>query len=489
METLLHPRSVLVALLVTAACSSGNNTAPVTQGQLAIVSGNSQVAQVSSVLQPYQVKVSDQNGSAVSGVYVHWKVTSGGGGIAPDSAATDGAGISTAVATLGSTPGQQSVTARLDGYSGSPVTFTSQGTAGQAFAVLGGGNNVPARYTSDLWVANGYAYTGTWNWIQRSAGVQGTIEVFQLSVTGAPVLVDSVRLSNVITVSDLEVSPDGHWLVATAEGGSGGGVYVYDLTNPAHPSQVAFAPVATGLHTGSLSVINGTLYAFTAKDPSSCALIVFDLSAAATGSITTASTTPIPDHYCIHDTFVRDGYAFVFAWNEGLYIFDVGNGSHGGTPSVPVQVSKTGSTSALAFGGETHNGWWFWNPTNGQKRYLFIGQEGPGSVGASSSGDIHVVDVSDLTAPVEVAHFHMAGAGTHNFWIDEPNQRLYAAYYNGGVVALDISGSLTGDLASREIARIKPGGSGNTYVWGVMLYNGGLYASDMVSGLWQLGVP
>jgi hypothetical protein len=80
----------------------------------------------------------------------------------------------------------------------------------------------------------------------------------------------------------------------------------------------------------------------------------------------------------------------------------------------------------------------------------------------------------------------MAGAGSHNFWVDEANQVLYAAYYNGGVVALDVSGTLSGDLATREIARIQPGGPGNTYVWGVMLYGGSLYATDMLSGFWQL---
>jgi hypothetical protein len=173
----------------------------------------------------------------------------------------------------------------------------------------------------------------------------------------------------------------------------------------------------------------------------------------------------------------------VFAWNEGLYIFDVGNGSHGGTPQAPVQISKTSG-----FGGETHNGWWFWNP-NGERRYLFIGEEGPGSVGTSSSGDIHVVDVSNLAVPQEVAFYHLNGAGVHNFWMDEAKQILYAAYYNGGVVALDVSGTLSGNLANREIARIQPGGAGATYVWGVMLYNNSLYVSDMISGFWQLGLP
>jgi hypothetical protein len=133
-----------------------------------------------------------------------------------------------------------------------------------------------------------------------------------------------------------------------------------------------------------------------------------------------------------------------------------------------------------------HNGWWFHNPVTGEQRYLFIGQEGPGVVGSRSSGDIHVVDVSDLAHPAEVAFFHLNGAGTHNFWIDEPRQVLYAAYYNAGVVALDISGTLSGDLSGRLLSQIKPGGAENTYTWGVQLANGSLYAIDMLSGLWQL---
>jgi hypothetical protein len=99
-----------------------------------------------------------------------------------------------------------------------------------------------------------------------------------------------------------------------------------------------------------------------------------------------------------------------------------------------------------------------------------------------------VVDVSDLAAPREVASFSLAGAGAHNFWMDEARQILYAAYYNGGVIALDVSGSLSGDLSARLIDRIEPGGAGNTYTWGVMLANGSLYASDMLSGLWQIAV-
>jgi hypothetical protein len=193
------------------------------------------------------------------------------------------------------------------------------------------------------------------------------------------------------------------------------------------------------------------------------------------------TSLPIPQLYGLHDQFIRDGLAFLCAWNSGVLIYDVGNGIKGGSPGNPVLVDSVGTT-----GGQVHNAWWFHNPVTNEKRYLFVGQEGPGTVGSASSGDIHVVDVSNLTNIQEVAFFHRAGAGTHNFWMDEPNQILYAAYYNGGVVAIDVSGTLSGDISSRMIDTLSFG-AGSTYTWGVQLHSGSLYASDMVSGLWQLG--
>ncbi len=210
-------------------------------------------------------------------------------------------------------------------------------------------------------------------------------------------------------------------------------------------------------------------------------------------TLVTVASIAVPANYGVHDQFVRDGIAFVSAWNTGLRIYDVGGGARGGSPANPVLMGELVTRSnGVARGAAAHNAWWYHAP-GGQKRYVFVGQEGPGSIGSSSSGDIHVVDVSDFANPVEVAWYHMSGlgapvdsAGAHNFWVDEPNQVLYAAFYNGGVVALDISGTLTGSLAARELARVQPGGAGNTYVWGVQLYNGSLYAADLVNGLWQL---
>ena len=425
---------------------------------------------------PLTVRVTDQYGNARAGGTVAWEIVQGVGVLSDDTTGAAAAdGLTSVGVTLGPTARLHIVRATLGA---SVVQFEVISRA--PFAVLAGGGNVPERWGSDLWVANGYGYSGTWG-TRFAPG--NAVKIWQLGPGGAPSLVDSIITPGIATVSDVEVSPDGHWLVFSTEGGPNRGLYAYELTAPGTAVFRAVALNPRGLHTASLSVIGGKLYAFAAQDPAGCALVIYDLSAAGAGTIGTASSTPIPDNYCIHDTFIRDGYAFVFAWNEGLYIFDVGNGSHGGSPASPVQLSKT-----PGFGGETHNGWWFHNPNTGQKRYLFIGEEGPGTVGASSSGDIHVVDVSSLSAPREVGFFHLPGAGTHNFWVDEQAERLYAAYYNGGVVVIDVSGTLVGDLAHRKIAEIRPGG-GNTYVWGVMLGGGYLYASDMVSGFWQLAVP
>ena len=107
------------------------------------------------------------------------------------------------------------------------------------------------------------------------------------------------------------------------------------------------------------------------------------------------------------------------------------------------------AASGVKGGSAVHNGWWFHNPVSGEQRYLFVGQEGAGIIGASVQRRHSRRGRVRLANPTEVAFFHLDGAGTHNFWMDEQRQVLYAAYYNGGVVALDVSGTLAGDLSSR----------------------------------------
>jgi hypothetical protein len=356
------------------------------------------------------------------------------------------------------------------------------------FSVRAGGNNVPNRYSADLWVHGSYAYTGTWGSVARNGVVGDQVNIWSLEATGAPTLVDSVKIAGVATVSDLQVSDDGAVLVVSTERGANAGLYVYELADPRRPVLRGTSMVAQGLHTATIADINGGRYVFAAKNPSDPALMIYDITDP--GGVTLVASVPIPADYGIHDTYVRDGLAFVFAWNTGVIIYDVGNGIKGGSPANPQEVSRlVTAANGVPGGPAVHNGWWFHNPVTGEHRYLFIGQEGPGTVGSRSAGDIHVVDVSDLAHPVEVAFYRFPGAGTHNFWMDEQRQILYAAYYNAGVVALDVSGQLSGDLTDRLIDQIQPGGVANTYTWGVQLAGGSLYAVDMLSGLWQLAVP
>ncbi len=358
-----------------------------------------------------------------------------------------------------------------------------------AMPTLAGGNNVPDRFTSDLWLHGDYAYTGTWGGFPRNGNYGDRLRVWHLGALGAPSFVRDVEFTSISTVSDVEVTADGTLLLATTEGQAEDGLYIYSLADPADPALVDFEPVSSGLHTGTFAEIGGDRYVFAARNPGSPALMAWRIDPLAADPIAPVGAVAIPADYGIHDTFVRDGLAFVSAWNTGLIIYDVGDGRAGGSPASPQEVSRiVTSANGVPGGPAVHNAWWFHNPESGEKRYVFVGQEGPGVIGSSASGDLHVVDVSNLANPVEVASLRIPGAGVHNFWMDEPREILYAAFYNGGVVAVDVSGTLSGDLTGRIIAQARPGGA-STYVWGVMLHRGSLYLSDMATGFWQLSPP
>ncbi|HEU4720630.1 MAG TPA: hypothetical protein VFS59_04645, partial [Gemmatimonadaceae bacterium] len=201
----------------------------------------------------------------------------------------------------------------------------------------------------------------------------------------------------------------------------------------------------------------------------------------------------------VHDTFVRDGILFLGLWNAGVAIWDIGGGGKGGTPAAPVEIGRLQTAN-----GQAHNIWWFKDPTTGSAKYAFVGEEGPANIPISSSGDIHVVDVSNMAAPREVAFYTVAGAGTHNFSMDEANGILYAAYYNGGVRALDVRGDLGTCTDAQKSAprnsavqlcdlskmgREKGVGLRDraaVSIWGVQFLNGAVYASDMSNGIWKL---
>jgi hypothetical protein len=71
------------------------------------------------------VLVVDRFGNPVGGAEVNWAVTAGGGSTDSSRSATGAEGTATVTWTLGVGIGVQKLTARVEGASGSPVTFTA----------------------------------------------------------------------------------------------------------------------------------------------------------------------------------------------------------------------------------------------------------------------------------------------------------------------------------------------------------------------------
>ena len=379
---------------------------------------------------------------------------------------------------------------------GSKVVGTEQRIEvpdGPPMTVLGLGA-VRDRYTAEVAARGSYAYTSTWG--RRGIVPGDAVKVWD--VRGAtPQLVDSVIVGSSGTTGDVQVSDDGALLAVASQGGANG-VFFYSLADPAHPQLAGFftgpSVALGGVHTVKLGRVGGRQYAFLSVNPTSseaARLVILDLADPSSPQQVFARDMGNP---FIHDVFVRDGVLFTALWHEGVTIWDIGGAGRGGTPAAPVRLG-----TVRTVGGEAHNVWWYHDAAGG-KRYAFVGQEGPGTyVGGGTTGDVHVIDVSSFDAPVEVAFFHVAGAGAHNFVMDEQRGILYAAFYNGGVRVLDVRGDLGSCTAAQRASdgRCDLGLMGrekgpalaprsDVSVWGVSLVWPNLYASDMLNGLWKI---
>jgi hypothetical protein len=103
--------------------STAFNVLSATAGTLTLESGGGQSAAPGAQLsQPIVVKVMNAAGGPVSGQAVSFSVTSGGGSVGTSSAVSNASGLASTTWTLGSTPGQQLLTATATGFTGSPLS-------------------------------------------------------------------------------------------------------------------------------------------------------------------------------------------------------------------------------------------------------------------------------------------------------------------------------------------------------------------------------
>ena len=372
-----------------------------------------------------------------------------------------------------------------------PIVTPLVPPAPKAMSVLGQGI-VTTRYTGEISVGTRFAYSSTWG--TRNSVRGNAVFVWDLSLP-APVLVDSVVFADVGTTGDIQVVADANLLVVAVEPSPRGALILCDISDPAHPqflSRYETANTQNGVHTAQVSRVAGRLYAFLAIDPRAAdpaKLVIIDITDPRAPVERWVQQLGAP---FIHDVNVRDGILLTAEWNNGMAAYDIGGGGAGGTPSSPALLGRV-----QTLGGSVHNVFWMRDSVSGAK-YAFVGEEGPGAIGNSSTGDVHVVDVTSWSAMREVAFLNVASAGTHNFYVDEGAGVLYAAYYNAGVRAVDVRGDLSSCDASAKDAlgrcNLQLAGrligtslaAAGAYVWGVDGAGGSVIASDMLSGVWRL---
>ena len=363
------------------------------------------------------------------------------------------------------------------------------------FEVVGRGP-VTETHTSDLWVFRGvngrnYAYTGTWGACEGCYG--NRLYVWDVTDPASPVLSDSVMVDARV-VNDVKVNEEGTIAVITREGASDrrNGIVLLGLQDPAHPVVLTeyWETLTGGVHNvfvdGDLvyAVHNGTaeLHIIDISDPRD------------PEQVGRWGVPPHPDKY-LHDVWVEDGIAYLSYWDDGLIMLDVGNGVRAGSPQEPKFVSQVRYRYEVEGReyGNTHVAYPYTNAAG--NRYVFVGDEifplgfDRQDPTTSPAGYIHVIDVTDIERPAEVAEYQVPRAGPHNIAIAD--DVMYVAYSNGGLRAVDVSGELRGNLRQqrREIAAL-PTTDANAFIqnrpftWGPQVFDGHVYASDHTSGLW-----
>lgn len=368
------------------------------------------------------------------------------------------------------------------------------------FEVVGRGP-ITRTHTSDLSVFRGrngrdYAYVSTWGACQGCFGDR--MYVFDVTDPRQPVLTDSVMV-DARMVNDVTVNREGTLASITREGASSGrnGIVILDLADPAHPRVASeyWETLTGGVHN---SVIDGNFIYATHNGTGD--LHIIDVSNIRQPRQVGRWGVPAAQSNSkyLHDVWVEDGLAYLAYWDDGLIILDVGRGIKGGSPQDPKFVGQYRYKTQWRGRsyGNTHAVFPYTNRAG--RKFVVVGDEiFPDNAGRLleqrrpmvPGGYIHLVDVSNLEQPVEIAKYEVAGAGAHNIWV--ANDTMYVAYYNGGLRAVDISGDPRGELrgTARELAALPTTDAqafapNDPFAMAPQYYRGLIYVADFNSGLW-----
>ncbi len=383
-------------------------------------------------------------------------------------------------------PGIYTVTATVPGHTAQHTVEIGSRLVSEEVSFVGQGavRDVP---TSDLWVWEGvdgrdYAITGTW-------GAFGAVYFWDVTDPASAVLTDSIVV-DARTTNDVKVSEDGEVCVISREGASNrrNGIVILDCTDPRNIRiHSTFDDELTGgVH--NLFIYQDHVYAVN----NGVRFDVINIEDPTNPHRVGRFELDTPGH-AIHDVWIVDGIAYTSNWGDGVAVIDVGGGDRGGSPANPVLMHRFADV-----GGATHAAFPYRSPTG--KFYIFMGDEigrpGFNDLDADRTpprmaGYIHVVDFTDPNNPEEVARYEVPEAGSHNMWIED--DRLYAAFYNGGTRVVDISGELKGNLAlqGREIAHYMANDPDSfvpnaPFSWGPQLFKGNLFIAEHHSGLWSI---
>jgi uncharacterized protein YjdB len=446
----------------------------------------------------FSATAADGAGGRVKDPPVRWSISGSGAAVYPDGAfVAEKAGIYMVMASSGQHSATASVVVRPRNVERDMEVVSH--------------TPMPDLMMSEEWIIGHHAYLAT---------IADKLFVYDIADPANPKLLDTLKVDARI-INDISTTPDEKIGMFTREGASNrkNGIVFLDTSDASHLKVLSeyTATVTGGVHsayidghyvyltddaTGSMRVIDFE----DVKHPKEVAR--WEAQNPFAVSMETKHGTVTSGRY-LHDLQIKDGLAYLAYWRDGLIILDVGNGMAGGSPENPKLVSQYHFNHYELYG----DGWLAGTHSVFRyKNYLFVGDEVFPAIFELDDRDripvraiCHVMDISDIKHPKEVAQYEVPEGGSHNFWA--ANDMLYEGYYSGGARVLDISGELRGDLyrQGREIARFWTGDAKGfrpnlPFVWGGQpcsvtcdspLLNSLMYFNDIHSGLWitKLGEP